>query len=97
MNKLKVGNGQEMLNDEYPGDGVNLESIYTNKSVKKRTCLMCGKMFKSNGPYNRRCGKCSRLIEIRNKDSFYVQDEYKVSCNDRDEMAIMADLFDPYD
>lgn len=97
MNKLKVNNRQEMIKDEYSGDGINLESIYTKNTAKKRTCLMCGKMFKSNGPFNRRCAKCSRLIEVRNKDSFYVQDEYKVSCRDSDDMSVLIDLFDPYD
>lgn len=23
-----------------------------------RTCLMCGRSFKSDGPWNRRCGRC---------------------------------------
>ncbi len=31
---------------------------------KKRSCLMCGEMFISNGPFNRRCSKCSRLVDL---------------------------------
>lgn len=30
---------------------------------KRRTCLMCGAVFDSSGPYNRRCRRCARLIE----------------------------------
>ncbi len=36
---------------------------YKTIDIKKRLCLRCGDMFKSEGAYNRICGKC----EIANK------------------------------
>ena len=31
----------------------------TNKDYKERKCLSCGRQFMSEGPSNRRCGRCS--------------------------------------
>ncbi len=42
---------------------------------KKRSCLMCGKMFNSSGPGNRRCPKCSRLVDTHVPSETY---RYKV-------------------
>lgn len=30
--------------------------------IRVRSCLMCGKTFRSAGPHNRRCGRCSRRM-----------------------------------
>lgn len=35
----------------------------TKLQRKKRTCLMCGRRFKSEGPHNRRCSKCNYLLK----------------------------------
>ncbi len=32
------------------------------KDVQKRTCLTCGKLFKSDGPSNRRCNPCAKKL-----------------------------------
>lgn len=32
---------------------------------KKRSCLMCNKIFKSKGPHNRRCKRCERSVVIK--------------------------------
>ncbi len=39
----------------------------TNILKKKRSCLMCGVLFNSNGPQNRRCKRCNHLVETRSK------------------------------
>ncbi len=42
------------------------DSFQYLKSVrKKRTCLMCGKIFNSKSSSNRRCLKCQRLANAR--------------------------------
>ena len=68
----------------YSEDRGNPISIRANNMIKKRSCLMCGKMFTSKGPYNRRCAKCARLIDVRNKDSFYTCSEYKTQLSSSD-------------
>lgn len=32
--------------------------------IARRTCLMCGKKFASEGPHNRRCVKCKKKKAI---------------------------------
>ncbi len=39
-----------------------------NDSIKKRSCLMCGKMFNSKSIGNRRCPRCSTIIKIQKAD-----------------------------
>lgn len=52
--------------------------IYDFKnSCEKRTCLMCGATFKSNGIGNRRCKRCERLVGLRADNSF-TSYRYKV-------------------
>ena len=40
---------------------MNIVFSKLEKDKKKRSCLMCGKMFNSNGPHNRRCRACDHL------------------------------------
>ncbi len=49
---------------------------------KQRTCLMCGKMFNSKGPYNRRCPKCAHLVESKIKSGLDLPRVYKIAYND---------------
>jgi hypothetical protein len=35
-----------------------LKGVRSGRSIKNRTCLLCGKTFKSNGPGHRRCHEC---------------------------------------
>lgn len=44
-------------------------SIRSNKKV--RTCLMCGKDFRSAGSYNRRCPRCDCRLEYAREGSYY--------------------------
>ncbi len=37
---------------------MNIVFSKLKKEKKKRSCLMCGKLFNSNGPHNRRCQSC---------------------------------------
>ena len=37
--------------------------VRVNSQRKRRTCLMCGREFMSDGPGYRRCDRCDRLIE----------------------------------
>lgn len=36
-----------------------------------RTCLMCGKEFRSEGPHNRRCARCNYLLEHAREGTYY--------------------------
>lgn len=47
---------------------------------KRRTCLMCGNIFDSSGPYNRRCTGCNRLVE-KERCEFNMPYVYKVHAN----------------
>ncbi|MGR3179317.1 MAG: hypothetical protein ACUZ8E_14805 [Candidatus Anammoxibacter sp.] len=51
---------------------------YTNIK-KKRSCLMCCEMFDSKGMYNRRCPRCTRLIELNLSGSFREETVYNTS------------------
>lgn len=51
-------------------------SIRVGKKV--RTCLMCGRRFKSNGPHNRRCCHCNNLLEHSREGSYYQPPIYSV-------------------
>lgn len=53
--------------------------VNTGNQKKKRTCLMCGKMFSSVGSYNRRCPKCTNLVNARNIDKIDTMKIHKIS------------------
>lgn len=38
---------------------------------KIRSCLMCGKNFKSEGPHNRRCPRCNYILEHAREGTYY--------------------------
>ena len=46
---------------------------------KKRSCLLCGKLFLSDGSFNRRCKSCAKLVVLRRKDYFEDPYMHKVS------------------
>lgn len=50
--------------------------IRANRRV--RTCLMCGKDFKSEGPHNRRCPRCNCRLEHTRDSSHYAPTIYSV-------------------
>jgi len=60
----------------------NLNNLFINlrEVKKKRSCLMCGKMFDSVSAGNRRCSKCARVAGIRIKSGFGVNRMFKVLC-----------------
>lgn len=43
-----------------------------------RTCLMCGRSFRSNGPHNRRCYQCNYLLEHAREGTYYETTTYSV-------------------
>lgn len=61
-----------------PNDGGSLPPFARNVR-KKRSCLMCGEMFDSKGAYNRRCPKCTRLVELGGRGTFNVPRIYKTA------------------
>ncbi|MGR3220960.1 MAG: hypothetical protein ACUZ8H_14245 [Candidatus Anammoxibacter sp.] len=63
-----------------------------NNRKKKRSCLMCGKMFTSCGPFNRRCSKCSRLVEFGKGGCVNMPHVYKLSSRDSGEIFAHNDL-----
>jgi tRNA(Ile2) C34 agmatinyltransferase TiaS len=50
----------------------------TRLQRKKRTCLMCGKSFKSEGPHNRRCGRCNYLLDHAREGTYYEPVSYSM-------------------
>lgn len=72
-------------------DEADFMPVYAKGVVKNRQCLMCGKMFKSKGAFNRRCSKCSRLLSIHNKDCFTLTN-CKVSVPGLSEYVVTADV-----
>ena len=65
---------------------------FSNNVKKKRSCLMCGKMFTSRGSFNRRCTKCSRLVDLGKGGCVNMPHVYKVSPRDSDEILVHNDL-----
>lgn len=51
-----------------PNIDADATCCFIKNHKKSRSCLMCGKMFFSKGPYNRRCPKCSRLVYSRTRN-----------------------------
>lgn len=43
-----------------------------------RTCLMCGKGFRSDGPHNRRCSRCNHRVATSREGSYYEPNVYSV-------------------
>ncbi|MGR3178398.1 MAG: hypothetical protein ACUZ8E_10120 [Candidatus Anammoxibacter sp.] len=62
-----------------------------NVVKKKRSCLMCGKLFCSEGSFNRRCKACEKSILLRKKDYFVDQHVYRVS--QRSELDVFDNSF----
>lgn len=48
--------------------------IKANKIV--RSCLMCGRRFRSDGPQNRRCARCNYLLEHAREGTYYEPKVY---------------------
>lgn len=45
---------------------------------KVRSCLMCGRKFKSEGPHNRRCARCNYLLEHAREGTYYQPTVYSL-------------------
>ncbi len=41
-----------------------------------RSCLMCDRKFKSDGPHNRRCSRCNYLLEHAREGTYYETKVY---------------------
>ena len=69
MQSLKKCNDRDKYKFTYEDDmddlivNTYLEKLESQR--KRRACLMCGNIFDSSGPFNRRCPNCTRLV---NKD-----------------------------
>ncbi|MEE9558757.1 MAG: hypothetical protein V3V94_04650 [Candidatus Brocadiales bacterium] len=46
---------------------------------KLRSCLMCGRRFKSEGPHNRRCSRCEYILEHAREGTYYEPKVYTPS------------------
>lgn len=55
--------------------------IRTNRRV--RTCLMCGKGFRSESPHNRRCYHCNNRVEQARESSYYEPNIYSIEGDKR--------------
>ncbi|MGR3218699.1 MAG: hypothetical protein ACUZ8H_02630 [Candidatus Anammoxibacter sp.] len=64
-------------NDEVPA-----VSLRSKNSKRKRTCLMCNKLFNSESPYNRRCPGCSRMVSLGRYKDFQGTDIYRCSSSE---------------
>ncbi len=54
---------------------------------------MCGKIFISQGPYNRRCSRCQRKINLSSDSSSYIPKMYSFAVyNYNNEMDINGDF-----
>ena len=51
---------------------------FWTRSRKIRTCLMCGKGFRSDGPHNRRCARCNHRVATSREGSYYEPSVYSV-------------------
>jgi len=63
--------------------GLDKETLpdYALGVKRQRSCLMCNKVFKSAGSFNRRCPACSRLLEKGKYNNSKVSEVYKISNN----------------
>lgn len=87
--KISVRKKKKLRNSD---TGNNRSSLFSGNDKKKRSCLMCGKMFDSNGPFNRRCPKCNRLVELGKGSGVSMPHVYKVSPKESDEFIKLNDL-----
>ncbi|MGR3318987.1 MAG: hypothetical protein ACUZ8O_10980 [Candidatus Anammoxibacter sp.] len=60
-------------------DEVTTVSLRAKDGKRKRTCLMCNKLFNSESPYNRRCPGCNRLVSLGRSKDFHGADIYRCS------------------
>ena len=82
----KSGNADTLVSN-------NERNLLFSKNIKKkRSCLMCGKMFVSNGPYNRRCPKCNRAVELGKGSNLNMPHVYKVSHQNTREMIRLKEI-----
>ena len=51
--------------------------MHRKPTKKKRKCLMCDKLFSSEGPYNRRCPSCKRIVSLGGSRNFHDPSVYK--------------------
>ena len=65
------------LNAHCIKDRASIKTSTKKTALKKRTCLMCNKLFNSKGPFNRRCPRCNRLISLRGNGNFHDTYVYK--------------------
>ncbi len=85
-------------NDESKGKPESIEDsmIASFRPVKpekkKRTCLLCGKLFNSAGPFNRRCQRCSRLVSLGKAGNFSDTVSHKVVYNNQSSFGLSSDL-----
>ena len=59
------------------GDRVVANQMFMKSTKKKRKCLMCDKLFVSEGPYNRRCPSCKRVVSLGGSRNFHDPSVYK--------------------
>lgn len=57
----------------------------------KRSCLMCGNMFSSKGPFNRRCSRCSRIVDLGRRDAGNAPFVYKLGSKGNDEFLDLSE------
>lgn len=77
--RVKLRGGTDRRQDsEVFDDGFQ----YLKSIKKKRTCLMCGKIFNSKSASNRRCPKCQKLANSRVEGSVSDSLIYKIMFND---------------
>lgn len=60
-------------------DRMITEYLSRKPTAKKRRCLMCDKLFASEGPYNRRCPKCNRTLSLGNGKTINNAYVYKIA------------------
>lgn len=60
-------------------DLAEIAYVFSKTNKSKRKCLMCGKMFNSSGPFNRRCRKCARVVKLGRRDVGYTPLVYKIA------------------
>lgn len=70
------------------------DNFLSTRIKKRRSCLMCGKMFHSNGPFNRRCSDCNRLVEVGKGRGIEMPHVYKVKSSALDDMLDRKDFID---
>lgn len=58
---------------------IKMNTFYIIK--KKRICLVCNNPFLSDGPHNRRCGKCNRQLSMTYSPTIYKVHEWKSNRN----------------